>query len=203
MKPIGLADYQSLLEFVHREFSDLVVEVEMLKPTLSVSFRHESFASKRLFGIDIIMFALLNQCLIRAHRLLDGNGGLWNRTRVKPSLRVLVEPFLKQKQPNQRYEKWLKELAHKPPDRPDVILHLQCQPLSDSILNEPRQPDRRSAEEREQDFWVRVERIRDDWTFLEDTRQELEAPRNQIAAHVHLRSDTIEFVDASLQKNIR
>jgi hypothetical protein len=48
-------------------------------------------------------FALVNQCLIRAHRLLDGNGGLVNRTRVKPSLRVLVEPFLKQKQPNKRY----------------------------------------------------------------------------------------------------
>jgi hypothetical protein len=139
------------------------------------------------FGLHTVTIALLSQCVIRAHALLDGNGGLEARPRkVHLSLRVLVHPFLKENE--QEYCELLKRLRQNPPERPDVVLHLE---------GDPRRVSRRArkdVEESDEKFRERLTQIRSDWAFLESDRRKLEDPRHKVAAHTELRRGTLQFV---------
>jgi hypothetical protein len=48
------------------------------------------------------MMALLNQCVFHASGLLEGNGGLEGPNKIRPSLRILVHPFLEENEQSLR-----------------------------------------------------------------------------------------------------
>ncbi len=183
-----IREYQAFLGPVKGEHFVLICEFEMLKGALLDSVQRRFYEERRHFGLHLITIALLSQCVIRAHALLGGNGGLEDRPeKVNVSLRVLIHPFLEKNE--QKYGKLLKRLRQNPPERPDVVLHLE---------GDPRRISRRlmkDVEESEEKFRERLMQIRSDWAFLESERKKLEDARDKVAAHKELRRDTLQFVN--------
>jgi hypothetical protein len=187
-----LAYYQAFLSPVVGEFCLFVNEFETLKPTLTDSVRNR-FIQNPYLPYHTLMIALASQCGIRAHQLLDGKDGLEGRKKVPPSLRLLVHPFLEENQAE--YGKRLDRFASAPPHRPDLVLHLEDAPAPFALRTRLNQQTN-NPEKQKQDFWRRVEVVRQNWAFLEKERKKLEDPRNQVFAHLELERGTIEFVNS-------
>jgi hypothetical protein len=190
-----LAYYQAFLSPVVGEFSLFVNEFEILKPTLTESVS-KRFIQNPYLAYRTLMIALGSQCGIRAHQLLAGNGGLPsvkrdNKTRVPPSLRLLVHPFLEENEAE--YAKILDRLACDPPERMDLVLHLEDAPVPFAERERLNRQSKASPERQRQDFLRRVESIREDWMVLEKTREGLDDLRNKVFAHLELVPDTVEF----------
>jgi len=191
-----LAYYQAFLSPVVGEFSLFVNEFEILKPTLTESVS-KRFIQNPYLAHRTLMIALASQCGIRAHQLLAGNGGLPSvkrdgKTRVPPSLRLLVHPFLEKNEAE--YAKILDRLACDPPERPDLVLHLEDAPVPFAERERLNRQSKASPETQRQDFLRRVESIREDWIVLEKTREGWDDLRNKVFAHLELVPDTFEFV---------
>jgi hypothetical protein len=157
----ALEDYQAFVVPVAGQYSLLLTEMEVFRPTVDDPLREGFARFGRHLGLHIVMTSLLNQCVIHAHGLLDGNGGLEGRdpNKVSPSLQILAHPFLEKNE--QSCAKLLKRLKDDPPPRPELILHLEGNPWRSSA--HVRRP--------QSDFANRVKIVRDDWAFLKTKRK--------------------------------
>jgi hypothetical protein len=190
-----LEDYQAYVSPVAGRYSLLLTEMEILRPTLSQELREKFSLSGKHLGLHIIMMSLLNQCVIHAFGLLEGSGGLEGRnpSNIRPSLRVLVHPFLKENE--QSCAKLLDRLKNDPPSRPELIIHL-----------EGAQPGRRSRIRSRRPRSVledRLQLVRNDWEFLKGKRDALEEIRHKVSAHGEIKLSSVELnVQATNPKNL-
>jgi hypothetical protein len=175
--------YQALLVPVVSEYALLVNELSLLHGTTTDKF-YKLLDVGHLHAYEVIRQGLVNQCIIRSHQLLQGNGGLENRRKTTPSLRLLIHPFLKKSE--SQYLNPLNQIRHHPLFRDDLILHLEDLPKN-HVVTSP------ASSNLEQDFWERIETIRTIWAVLENKRTELDDPRNQVSAHLELKAGSQGF----------
>jgi hypothetical protein len=105
------------------ELANLIDSFELLKPTLG-DYIKRRFIQNPYYAYRTLMGALASQCCIRGYQLLEGNGGLDGAIKkVRPSLRLLVDPFLEKNE--NKYSWLLEKLKSGPPERPDVVGSLE------------------------------------------------------------------------------
>jgi hypothetical protein len=189
----SLGRYQALLSPVVGEFSLFINEFELLKPTLTDYVQKRYIQNRNILAFQTLKSALVGQCAIHAHQLLAGNGGLDGRKTVRPSLRILVHPFLEKNQ--EQYAHLLEKILLGPPIRPDLVLHFQKGPVTSALIERVnRQHDKLD----ERNFFDRLQLVRKHWASLEKEREKLESPRNETFAHLELEPGTIEFTKLNL-----
>lgn len=197
-----LEDYQSLVVPVFGHFNLLLFEMALVEPMLSETFRLHF--RQRGAGIAIarhaVMIGMLDQCIIHACTLLEGKGGLQNGIKLRPSLRTLLHPFLKENSVS--FRALLEQIEAGPPDRPELRLHLGDSTGMDTELYPFRRPYF--------DLQEQINIIRADWETLKPEREELEDTRNKISAHLQIqlvpykdqpRSFNTEMFDNELRRD--
>jgi len=187
--------FQALLPHLDREYRHLLATFEILKLTTTDEFEHKMAHSQRLPGYNEVGPALLTRCIIVMHRLLDG------RRETNPSLLNLVRPLLAN---TDEHIKIVERLVKLYPVWPEVIVRWRNMQHPFYIPKPPEQRTVKTAQEQQEEFWQRVDKIRLEWAFLEAERKsKLDKARDKVFAHLDLVEEILETPQEELERDER
>lgn len=187
-----ISRYRALLVHLDRDYRVLLSVFEMLHLTTEEDLQKKIHQTPRIRGFKLIADSLLSRCVIMMHRILHAGRD------TNPSLCLLVRPLLERQ--NQR-NRILEALEQHHADSPEIELIWQNPQTYIYLPKFPRTS--LSLEEQKLQFWDRIARIRNDWTYLEcECKIKLDDARHDFFAHLQLVEQTIENPQEEIERGL-